>query len=113
MDAGFLRSRGERAFRDLIRRAGIPQPDANVPIGPYAVDFMWREERLIVEFDGWDFHRGRDRFESDRARDTALKAAGWEVIRFTWRQVLYQPELVLFRLGQIMAAISLRARSGS
>ncbi|HUO70814.1 MAG TPA: type IV toxin-antitoxin system AbiEi family antitoxin domain-containing protein [Solirubrobacteraceae bacterium] len=109
---GFLRSRGERAFRALLRKAGLSDPEANVAIGRYVVDFVWRRERLIVEFDSWNFHRGRERFESDRERDAALKAAGWEVIRFTWRQVLYEPELVLFRLGQIMALVSLRARAG-
>jgi very-short-patch-repair endonuclease len=111
-DEGFLRSRGERAFRALLRKARITQPQANQPVGPYTVDFLWRQERLIVEFDGWDYHRGRAKFESDRARDTALKAMGFEVIRFTWRQVFHQPELVLFRLGQVLGAISLRARTG-
>ena len=108
---GMTRSQGERRFRALMRKAGLPEPEVNVPLGPYTVDFLWREERLIVEFDGFDFHNGRRMFESDRERDAALKAAGWEVIRFTWRQLEYQPELILFRLGQIMSALSLRVRA--
>lgn len=111
-NAGLTRSWGERRVRAMVRKAGLPQPEVNVAIGPYRVDFVWRELRLIVEFDGFGSHRGRQKFESDRARDAALKAAGWEVIRFTWRQLRYQPELVLFRLGQIMAALSLRAQAG-
>ncbi len=109
---GMTRSWGERRLRALLRKVGLVQPEANAQIGPYVVDFVWRELRLIVEFDGFDFHNGRQMFESDRERDAALKAAGWEVIRFTWRQLQYQPELVMFRLGQIMAAVSRRARAG-
>lgn len=108
-DEGFTRSWGERRLRTLLRKAGIPQPETNVRIGSYRPDFAWRTERLIVEFDGYDTHGTRRMFESDRSRDAALAALGWLVIRFTWRQLRYQPELILFRLGQVM---SLRARAG-
>jgi very-short-patch-repair endonuclease len=47
-------------------------PEVNVPIGPYTVDFLWREWRLIVETDGWPAHRGRQAFEDDRVRDAYL-----------------------------------------
>jgi very-short-patch-repair endonuclease len=106
---GFTRSWGERRLRTLLRRAGIAQPETNFRIGPYRADFAWRRERVIVEFDGYDTHGTRAMFESDRARDAALAALGWLVIRFTWRQLRYRPELILFRLGQVM---SLRARAG-
>ncbi len=54
---------------------------------------MWRVgwdawdhgQRLIVETDSWRAHGHRAAFESDRARDAALQAAGLRVVRFTWR----------------------------
>ena len=48
------------------------------PIGPYIVDFVCRARRLVVEVDG-DTHEDP---EVDRARDRALVAMGYRVIRF-------------------------------
>jgi very-short-patch-repair endonuclease len=59
----------------------------NVKVGPYAVDFLWRRERLIVETDSWRYHSSRASFEADRARDRALRLRGYEILRFTDREV--------------------------
>lgn len=77
----------ERRFLRLCRRHRIPAPRVNVRVGGFVVDFVWLEARLIVEVDGYEFHRGRDSFESDRARDAKLLAQGYQVLRFTYRQV--------------------------
>jgi very-short-patch-repair endonuclease len=66
-------------------------PVVNVRIGPYVVDFAWSAERLIVETDGYRYHRGRAAFEEDRERDLALRALGYDVIRLTYRQVTDKP----------------------
>jgi very-short-patch-repair endonuclease len=50
-------------------------------------DFVWQQERLIVELDGFAGHSSRTAFERDRARDRALNAADWRVVRVTWRQL--------------------------
>src|SRR5204863_5525897 len=42
---------------------------------------------LVVELDGHAVHGTRTAFERDRARDRAFQAAGWRVIRVTWRQL--------------------------
>jgi very-short-patch-repair endonuclease len=39
----------------------------------------------------------------DRARDAALTAAGYIVLRFTWRQVLHETILVVVRIAQVLA----------
>jgi very-short-patch-repair endonuclease len=44
-------------------------------------------ERLVIELDGWEFHRDREQFEEDRRRDAALAALGYVVLRFTYRQI--------------------------
>jgi very-short-patch-repair endonuclease len=67
-------------------------------IGPYTVDFLWPERRLIVEVDGWDTHRHRSSFEGDRARDVQLKLLGYDVLRFTWRQLQHEPAGVIAAL---------------
>jgi len=48
---------------------------------------VWREAKLIVEVDGWEHHRTRDRFEGDRTRDTTLATHGWVTLRFTARRI--------------------------
>ncbi len=73
-------------FLRLCRRHRLPLPEVNVRMGPFVVDFLWRRQSLIVETDGYRFHRGRQAFEDDRVRDTELRLTGYEVIRFTYRQ---------------------------
>jgi len=85
----------ERRFLRLCRSASLPSPEVNVPVGDYVPDFLWRQQRLIVETDGWGSHRGRATFEHDHRRQARLVAAGYEVLRFTWRQVLYEPDEVV------------------
>jgi len=59
----------------------------NVRFDRFVVDFLWRAQRLVAELDGWRSHRTRSAFEEDRARDARLKLLGYDVLRFTWRQV--------------------------
>jgi very-short-patch-repair endonuclease len=77
----------EAMFVSLVRRHRLPRPEVNVKVDRYEVDFLWRAERLVVEVDGWESHGTRAAFEEDRARDVRLKLLGFEVLRFTWRQV--------------------------
>ncbi len=55
------------------------------------VDFVWRDQRVIVEADSKKWHTSRQRFEQDRVRDQRLTAAGWKIIRTTWRQMKHRP----------------------
>ena len=61
----------------------------------YEVDFVWRAQKLVVEVDGYAFHGHRAAFERDRAKDQVLMAAGYRVIRVTWRQLEREPLAVL------------------
>lgn len=88
------RSDLEGDFLRLCRRHWLPAPEVNVRIGPRLVDFLWRERRLVVETDGYRYHRGRQAFEDDRSRDLDLRALGYDVLRFSYRQVSHEPERV-------------------
>jgi very-short-patch-repair endonuclease len=94
IDADHSRSELEARFLSVLRRYRIPQPEVNVRVDRFLVDFLWRAERLIVELDGWQSHRTRSAFEEDRVRDARLKLLGYEVLRFTWRQVEDEPRTV-------------------
>jgi hypothetical protein len=102
-DPAFTRSELERRFRALCRRAGLPQPLSNVVVAdadlhPHEVDFLFPAQRLVVETDGWRDHGTRVAFERDRAKDAALVAAGYAVLRFTKRQIADDPETVADRV---------------
>jgi Protein of unknown function (DUF559) len=72
----------------LPERQGCVDPGDGEP--PIRGDFVWRQQRLIVETDGNRFHRTRAAFEADRRRDQPLMLAGWRVIRVTWRQLKFE-----------------------
>jgi len=92
------RSELEDAVLDLIERAGIVRPQINRRDGITMPDFRWPEERLILEADGQAWHDHKLAREDDVARQAALEAAGWRVLRVTWAQALEAPAQTLARL---------------
>jgi very-short-patch-repair endonuclease len=98
------RSELEARFLSLCRRRRLPKPEVNVPVGPFIADFLWPKHRLIVELDGYRAHGTRSAFESDRARDVELKLLGYEVLRFTWRQLASEPSQVASVLRGLLRA---------
>jgi very-short-patch-repair endonuclease len=79
----------------LLAAHDLPPARFHARILGFEVDFAIPPARLVLECDGWDTH-GRDRrqFERDRVRDGALAAAGWLVLRFSWRQITRRPAWV-------------------
>jgi len=100
------RSELEYRFLRLCRRHRLPPPAVNVAIGGFVVDFLWSRERLIVETDGYRFHRGRAAFEIDHARQLALEQLGYRVRRFTHRQVVAEPKNVAAAVRAALLAAS-------
>lgn len=89
------RSELERLFLRLCRQHGLPLPEVNAKVESLEVDFLWRNRRLIVETDGYRYHRGRAAFEKDRERDLRLRTLGYDVIRVSYRQVVGWPDEVV------------------
>ena len=77
-----LRNRELQGFR--FRR--------QVPLGPYIVDFVCFEQRLVVELDGGQH---AEQHSYDAARDDWLRSQGFRIIRFWNNQVLGETEGVL------------------
>jgi very-short-patch-repair endonuclease len=80
-------------------------PEVNARIGSWTVDFLWREQRLVVETDGYLYHRGKVAFEEDRERDLGLRGLGYEVFRFSARQVGEEDERVAKLLRRAFGGI--------
>jgi very-short-patch-repair endonuclease len=66
------------------RQSGVIKFRRQHPIGKYIVDFYCPQSRLIIEIDG-DSHG--DSQEYDRQRTEWLKSQGYQVIRFSNREV--------------------------
>jgi very-short-patch-repair endonuclease len=101
---GSTRTQSELAERmlALCRRTGLPVPEVEAVIEGFRVDFAWPAARVIVETDGWRAHGTRSAFERDRRRDLVLAAAGWLVVRITWRQLLDEPDWVARQLARVL-----------
>jgi very-short-patch-repair endonuclease len=100
------RSDLERDFLRLCRSHGLPTPEVNVKIGRWTVDFLWRQERIAVETDFYDYHRGRVAFQDDHARDLDLRRRGFDVHRFSESQVNDQPAEIAADLRDALALCS-------
>lgn len=112
----------ESLSRLEIGWSGLPAPELQVTLCDSAgrflgrVDFLWRESRVIGECDGEGKYLGvygdRTAYETiaqERRRQQALVDEGWQVIRWTWRELVSTPEVVIAR---IRAALERARRVG-
>jgi very-short-patch-repair endonuclease len=103
---GRKRSKLEERFAPFLRRYHLPLPRFNdwIFLGSkrYRADCHWPQRRLIVELDGWEGHSTRSAFQDDRARDRALKVAGYSVIHLTWAQLDSEPAEVAADLRALL-----------
>lgn len=99
----------EALFLRILRDAGVPEPEREVDLGDVEdwvgrVDFVFRPARLVVEVDGRAYHTALLDRERDERRDNRLMAAGWRVLRFTWRQLVERPHEVVALVRAALAA---------
>jgi very-short-patch-repair endonuclease len=90
----------EDRLLEAILKAGLPEPEQQVTLRGasgkrYRLDFAYRDRRLAIEADGRDAHEREEAFESDRARDNDLAAAGrWLTLRFPSSQIAGAPAVI-------------------
>jgi very-short-patch-repair endonuclease len=90
----------ERLGHRLLRQRRISGWRTNVWVDVkggrgYYVDVLFRSAKLVIEFDGWEFHGDRRAFEDDRRRRNELVLAGYTVLNFTWQQLTDDPGWVI------------------
>ncbi len=103
-DQAPTRSAFEDAFLAFVDRYGLPRPEVNQDVAGYEVDILWREQKVIVELDSRGYHDSDQPFERDRDKDADLLAAGYPVIRITWRRLVDTPAREARRLTTLLAA---------
>ena len=70
----------DRMF-ELCDRHGLPKPRSNAGVEGVEVDFLFKQQRVIVETDGGRYHLSQEQQEADRAKQARLEAAGYRVVR--------------------------------
>lgn len=100
---------------NVFRHASLPRSVGQYRValanGTVKLDRAWPEVKLAVELDGARHHTSPDDRQRDLARDAALAAIGWVVLRFTFADVRHNPDAVRARVGEVyrMRAAQLRA----
>jgi len=86
----------DREEREKVQFSKLSSPRscnlaAQFPIGEHRADFcmcFYRDVRIVVECDGHDYHeRTKEQAIRDKSRDRAFQAAGFQVFRFTGREI--------------------------
>jgi Protein of unknown function (DUF559) len=98
----------ERLFRPLAVAAGLPTPLTKQMVDRFEVDFFWPDLGLVVETDGWRYHRTPSAQTRDALRFQVHVANGLTPIRFSHYQVKYEPRHVCRILER--TAANLRGR---
>jgi very-short-patch-repair endonuclease len=96
----------ERLLLPIARRAGLGQPETQVYVNGFKVDFYWRDLGLIVETDGLRYHRTPAQQARDRIRDQVHAAAGLTTLRFTRAQVRFEPAYVEATLRSVACRLA-------
>jgi len=76
----------KRVFR-ILDASDLPTPTQQhwVRFGTdkFRLDLAYPDAKVAIEYDGWESHRSRSSFDSDRRRDRILQVNGWVVLRLT------------------------------
>ena len=104
------RSPMESRTRLAFCRGGLPEPELNAPVHDAAGgwlafgDFVWREKKVVAEFDG-DYHRtDRRQWQRDVGRRESVQEAGWTYVQLTARSVTVpaRRDRLIRRLRQLL-----------
>ena len=69
------------------------------------VDCVWPARRLVIEIDGYGYHRSKRAFEEDRRRDAKLTLAGYRVIRITYDRIVHEPGALIADIRRLLAQV--------
>lgn len=83
----------------VLRRAALPEPVAQYEVDlagrRYRVDFAYPDQKVAIEYDGFEPHSGRAQFERDRQRQNTFVLSGWTILRFTRADLADRPRRIV------------------
>ncbi|HMJ77840.1 MAG TPA: type IV toxin-antitoxin system AbiEi family antitoxin domain-containing protein [Iamia sp.] len=105
-DANLVDSGFERRALRLIAASDLPSPvtQHHVVEGDFQcwLDIAWPQHLVAMECDSLANHQGERAFRWERIRRRHLKALGWTVLEFTYREVTQQGPMVLSELARYL-----------
>lgn len=99
----------ESMSRITLEDRGVRKPELQTWLSGasgrrYRVDFYWRAEGLVGEADGIAKYNGRlEELKAEKSREDDLRLAGFGVVRWTWPELVGNPELVVARVRSALA----------
>jgi very-short-patch-repair endonuclease len=96
-------SKLEARFLERLRENGLELPQTNRRAGGRRVDCRWPAQRLTVELDSYRYHSSRHSWEQDRRREREARARGDEFRRYTYGDVLEDPEPMFSELRVLLS----------
>jgi very-short-patch-repair endonuclease len=98
----------EDRFLELVQAAHLSDPAVNIPLEgerfTHEVDCFWPANGLVVQLDGFAYHRTRRDRERDATSDADLELAGLRVIRLAWSDVVAHPQRTARRLERALSS---------
>lgn len=97
---GITASDLEDLFRRVVAPLPYPMPETQFevlePSGAFVgrYDFAYPARMALIETDSEGFHMDPVSFQRDREKQNRAHALGWTVYRFTWRQLIDDPDSV-------------------
>jgi Protein of unknown function (DUF559) len=93
----------ESISRVALREQGIPPPELQEWVGGNGrwlgrVDFLWRRYATIGEADGAVKYASPNQAVAQLRRDRDLRAVGFQVVHFTWDEIVRAPHQVAAEL---------------
>jgi very-short-patch-repair endonuclease len=87
-----------RLTLEALRRGRVHEPLTEQRLHGWSTDFHWPGHGLVLEADGFKFHKGPEAWRRDRRKDAELEAAGLRVLRTDWEEVTERPESLVARV---------------
>ncbi|MGH2938689.1 MAG: DUF559 domain-containing protein [Solirubrobacterales bacterium] len=101
-----IRSRMEAKLLPLLTEAALPIPQTNAKLRlggkVYEVDFLWREQKLVVETDGGRFHDNPAAGARDSNRNHALADGGYHLPRLGWEDLRDRPDQTMAEIARLL-----------
>lgn len=111
---GRLKSPLEAKVLPLVLARDHPAPLLNAPVqiakGRIEVDFLWPNERFVLEADSRDFHSADVAFERDRWRDRELMRVGYSTLRVTHLQAETEAAAIAETIAVRLKEAAVRSR---
>ena len=102
-EPAFTRSWAERRVVALMRAAKLPRPQFNTYAEGFEVDALWRDQRVVLEFDSYAFHATKAAQERDRRKTAALQRGRYVVLRTTRRELTKESHALVARTAEALA----------